>query len=389
MIKFSWLPIGFVLLIFSPEITRAEQLETSLSAGLKNYVIGRKLNQNIEAISSTFDDVYILDLDVSAKKDLLHFKARPEIRGMIGDSNKLNPASPSYIQLQSPERWFDLRWHLGNPPDATTYGDWEELNLSVVGESSEIYFGRRAIGLGVMKGFPIWNKFSKPLPGITTIPVIYGSDGFGGRIQFGEWSLRSSGILSNKGQEQAYFGEAAWYGEELELHFLGGYWWTVPVFGLAAVKDVEGSTLTFEGLFRERTFQGGFGFERALSSKLSLLAEALYQSDGATSAMDYNPYLNSHFRSLQAIFYTYLQASYQASEKWKLQLTGITNWVDRGTDLNGEATVSLSDHLDLTFGGNVPCGVQNSEFSSQSFQFTDGSHFGLPLQFFVRAELNY
>jgi hypothetical protein len=367
----------------------ANDVEWSGSVDFHSYLIGRELNQTIEPISSTFDSVNLLGGNFSMTKDLLRIEVRPEVRALFGDSNQLATNSPAYIQLQSPNRWFDTRWHINEPPNTTVYGDFEKLSMSLIGDNSEVYVGRRVLGLGVMKAFPIWNKFSKPLPGVTTVPIIFGSDGFGGRVQFGQWAFRAADVISDYGETQSYFGEATWYQDEIELHFMAGSWWHTSVSGISAVKDLFEGTLTFESLFYDGNFQGGLGYDRALDEKWTLLVEGLFQSNGAESALDYNPYLSSRFQTLQAKFYSYVQLGFQASSKWKFQLTGLTNWIDRGTDLNGEATVSLSDHFDLSFGANVPCGPSNAEFSTQSFQFSDGTYFGLPLQFLARVDLTF
>lgn len=390
--KLSSPEMKFILIFFTLFSTQshADELNLGLSKEAKLYFSARNLNQNLEVNQHAVDMIFLANINAIAESGNFRFEAKPEIRVISGDNNRLSTNNPALIHLESPLRAWESRFHFGNPPDKTIlYGDWEKLNLTFNYEQAELYFGRKIISLGVMKYFPVWNKFSRPLLGVTLIPIYYGSDGFGGRIQFDQWTIQANQLYYNLGNDRISTLQVIHYGEFADLHGMVGSWWNQTIFGLAISRDMLEATFNLEYFHYQNQFQLGFGFDRALNEKITLNIEALYQSEGAGSSLDYNPFLLSRFRNLQASFYSWIVAQIQIDSLWKGSAGGLTNWIDQGTALNLGITHSLSETLELSLDTLIAIAPQNAEFSTQAFQFNDGSKFGMPTQLVVHLDWTF
>lgn len=368
----------------------AAELNSSFSNEAKLYFSAKSLNQNLEPINNSIDLILLASTHAILEAGNFRFEAKPELRIISGDNNSLSTNNPALIHLESPLRSYETRFHLGDPPDKTIlYGDWEKLNLSYAFDQLEVFLGRKVISLGVMKYFPVWNKFSRPLPGVTLIPIYFGSDGFGGRVQLEKWSIQAHQLFYNLGAEHISTLQVTHYGDFADLHGLFGNWWNETVYGLGATKDIWEATLGVEFFHYRNQFQLAFSFDRALNEKISLNIETLYQSEGVSSSFDYNPFLLSRFRNLQASFYSWIVGQIQLDALWKGSIGGLTNWIDQGSALNLGITYSLGENFDISADSLFSLARENAEFSTQSFQFNDGSKFGMPTQLVVHLDWTF
>ncbi len=362
-------------------VASGEEAQFSLVNKAQFYYSFRNLNQNIDNIQTSSDGIFIGSSNLVTEMGSFHFEARPEIRVIAGNNTQLSTSNPAYLQLESPIRSLETRFHLGSPGDsAILYGDWEKLNLSYSNETLELSVGRKPFSLGVLKFLSVWNKFSRPVPGLTLIPIYYGADGGSIKLKFGEWVIDASQHIYNLGSDQISTGQLIYYGDFANLHFMVGNWWKQTVFGAALAKDVLEGTFNSEYLNYGSAFQWGNGYERALGEKFSFAIETIYQSAGASDPLNYTPMLRSHFQIFQASFYSYEILNFQCTPLLKLSAGGLTNWIDLGTAMNLGANYSINDHLELGIDSLIPALRPNAEFSSRTFLFSDGTSFGVPLQ---------
>lgn len=376
--------------LLAPCFLYAEPFHSSASHEVELFYSYRNLNQNLETSQSVSDFILFGNSNWIAEMDSFRLEARPEVRIISRGSKGISPQNPNFLQLESPERSIETRFHVGEPGDQTIlYGDWEKLNLSYTNESLEVSVGRKPFSLGVMKYLPVWNKFSRPLPGLTLIPIYFGSDGAMVKVKSGDWVVQASEHLYRFGRDQITTAQVIHYGEFANLHLMGGNWWNQTVFGLAVAKDILEGTLTSEYLNYGSQYQWGAGFERAMSDRITIGVETLYQSAGATSSLNYTPFLHSHFQIFQASFYSYEFLTYQWTSLLKTGLAGLTNWIDLGTAMNLSAQYSLSDHLELGIDTLIPAFRGNAEFSNRAFTFSDGTSFGIPLQAVLHLTWNF
>jgi hypothetical protein len=339
------------------------------------------------ALNSAGDSYDMAAVNGRISQDDFHLGFRPEIRVLAGQSESLAPTDPAYLTVRSPSRFVNIGADLGSQGNYQGYFDFERLDLSFTPGNLEVYVGRRPISLGVLKIFPCWNKFTRPLPGVGGPVIIYGSDGAGISYQKKDVLVKQITILGSTPADQVYLGEATWYASAVELHLLASDWWQNNVLGFAFAFDAAGITFRGELLdigvnqnVSDSQVQGGFGFERALDEKWSILGESFFQSIGVTDVADYPLEPISRFNPLRAIGYGSLNLAYQASPFWNLSAGILTNFVDLGNIIILKATNSLTDNSELFIEGDIPAAREGAEFASRSFIFSDGSAFGTPLQ---------
>ena len=380
--------IGFC--ITTTNWASSNPIHLSSSQELEVFYSYRGLNQNIDPYQSASDLILFANSNFIAELDQFRFEARPEVRLIGGTNNQLSTDNPNFLHLESPTRSVETRFHFGAPNSSMIlYGDWERLNLSYTNDKIELSIGRKPFSLGVTKYLPVWNKFSRPLPGLNIIPIYFGADGAIAKLKLGEWVAEISQHFYNFGKDQISTGQLIYYGELANIHLMLGNWWNQPVWGIALAKDAFEGSFTSEFLGYGSSFQWGNGYERAINDRISIGIETLYQSDGATNSLNYSPFLHSHFQVFQASFYSYEVLSYQWSSLLKFNFGGLTNWIDLGTAMNLGALYSINDHLDLGIDSLIPAFRTNAEFSNRAFQLSDGSAFGIPFQIVTHLDWNF
>lgn len=326
----------------------------------------------------------------------LRVEATPELRGFVSRVVERGSGDPGYATVKGPTRLFDLEQEIASGNTAEWYLDAQRLNFVISAGAFEAQIGRKPIGVGTLKVLPIWNKFSRPLPNTAGPNLIYGQDSATVRWQSGELAFLALDIEGErflKDQAVRWF-ESIWYHPSLELHLMGSRWWDRTVLGLAFAKDLGGATLRGEGLAigldrKEKEYQAGLGAEYAVNEMWTLLAETLYQSDGAGSTSEYTVLIASRYRPLRAKGYVYLQAAAQLDAYWVMSLAALANAVDGSFYPLFKITRSLSDHLDASLDLRGPVGANGKEFSPETFHFPFNRMIGAPSQAQVQLTASF
>lgn len=381
---------NILLAIFLYQYGFAAELETSYRGEVSFFYSYRQLNQNIDPINKSSDLIFIGSPELNTRYEPWQFDVRPEIKLISGGNNQLSTNNPNYIDLQSPLRLAETRFHLGNPGDKTVvYGDWEKLRLAYNSETVDISLGRKPFSLGVFKYLSIWNKFLRTLPTIATLPLYYGSDGIETRFKLSQMDVEVSKHYYDLGREQVDTFQTIYNGDDITVHFMVGRWWQENVGGLAFSKDLYEGTLLFEFLQYSNHNQVGIGYERAVGEYTNFSFEVMHQNEGVRSSLDYTPILNSRFRVFQAYLYSHLALTYTYSTGIKFNALALTNWVDLGTAFNLGATFFISNQWEGRLIFVLPSIRENSEFSKTQFEFSDGTKFGVPAQAMAQLSWNF
>lgn len=376
----------FILLFFTALLSiKAFAFEKSLTGDA--LLVGDQRWPHAEGFKtheSLSDGMFIGGLDGAIRYSGFNFEARPEIRALWSDSNRDNGFEVENIYLQGPKRYADLNLVLSKDDREEAYLDFEKLALSYRTEKTEVLVGRKIFSAGVLKLFPVWNKFSRPMPFLPSPLIIYGQDQATATAQVSNFTLRASYLPDANSNLNTDWFELGWLPANFEFHFLGNYWWGVQVYGLSAATDLFGATFRFEGLAIDPTdtkldkqTQAGFGVERAFSEKWTALYEYYHQSSGVDS-MQYSLKLN-HFNALQAYDYSAFQLNYKLKETFTVSLAGLLNHDDSSTFLDLKFDDSLTENSNLIFEAKGPISSEG-ELSSQSVRFANGTSIGLPSQ---------
>lgn len=313
-------------------------------------------------------------------------EVKPELYGFTGDSKISGDTDPYLISTKSPDRFMNLRHKINM--DDEWYLELEKFNFSYNNEELEITIGRKPVSLGILKVFPVWNKFSKPLP-ITIGPAtVLSSDTLSLRYQDGSLSYSLTSIAGSKEHEAVHFAGMTSYATEFEIHALIGQWWKNTTLGLAFAKDVWGATWRFETLFYEENIadqkrqeqQTGFGVEYAFNDKLSMLSEFLIQSNGAKKLGEYVGLAGSRFRMLKAQGYNFTQVQYKLTSLLTTSVGVLINGVDGSHYDILKMQYSYSDNTDLFAEVNIPQGKTEAEFSRKAWVAPNGFYRGAPTQ---------
>ena len=338
-------------------------------------------------LSTSWNGFFQVGDRLRVRQSGFQFEVMPEIRSLVGQSADLPPSDSAFISIEAPPRLVNTEISLGSGPDREALLDFERLNLSYSTDNLEMYVGRKPISIGVLRIFPVWNKFSRPLPGLSNLSLIYGSDGAGARVQLGQVTLNAFSVLGPDPTQSMYAFEPIYYGDIAEIHLLFSQWFQQTTVGMAIARNVGGATLRLEWLDigispsdSDRQNQVGVGIEDAFTSNFSALAEGLYQSNGATDVSQYQLLPTSPFNQLRAIGYSYVQGAYSINSYWRVLGGALTNLVDFGSILIARTTYALTDNIDLQAEDDVPAARDNAEFSSHAFYFSDGSYIGVNTQ---------
>lgn len=312
---------------------------------------------------------------------------KPELYGFTGDSKTNSETDPYFITMKSPDRLMNLRHKIN--ADDEWYLELEKFNVSYSKEELEVSLGRKPVSLGILKIFPVWNKFSKPLPVTVGPATVLSSDTLSLRYQGGSLSYNFTSIANQKNEDAVHFAGVTYYSTEFELHALLGQWWKNNTLGLALAKDLWGATLRAESLIyqeedtagkKRQEQQTGLGVEYAFNDKLSLLSEILIQSNGAKKSSDYAGLADSRFRMLKAQSYNYTQVQYKLTSLLTGALATLINGVDGSRYDVLKMQYSYSDNTDLFAEINLPQGKDEAEFSRKAWITPNGFYRGAPTQ---------
>lgn|GEM_PF-2210217 len=337
--------------------------------------------------SSTLDGFVRAGSLVRLRKQGFQFEVKPEILGLVGLSSALPLQDAAHLSVVLPARFLNLSTQIAAGPTGEVYFNLDRADLSFSGTGFEADLGRRPVALGVLKLFPVWNKFSRPPPVVSGPPLIFGSDAADVRVQKGEFALRGLQVLGVSGADHASIGELTWYSPWAEFHFLESYWWREQIAGAAVAFDLGGALFRIESLFiglspsdPDRQVQVGAGMEYAFSEQWSAILEGIYQDVGALMTGQYRLTQTSRYLFLQAAGYTFARVEYKPLQLWTFSIGDLLNCVDASNIWVTKVQYSLSENIDVTGETDIPLGRSGGEFSTQAYNFSGGLSIGVPYQ---------
>jgi hypothetical protein len=341
--------------------------------------------------TSVTDGILIGGADLAAGASGWSLDARPEIRMLWSESVGSKENSADRLSLKGPKRWADLSTHISDTNRTDGYLDWERATLSYRDSEIEALVGRKIFSAGVLKLFPVWNKFSRPLPFLPSPLLLYGQDQIAASAQRGSYTLRTALLAESERKDNTYWLEGGWLPAQFELHALAAYWWQQRVYGVSAAADLWGATWRGESLLispqearnSESQTQLGFGVERLLGEKWTATAEAFFQDAGVEHKADYRLTPPTRFSPLRARWYSALQLAYQAKETLIVSASALVNHLDGSVFAALKIDDSLTGNSNLVFEIKGPLGREGGEFSTSSLHFPDDSRLGAPSQLSV------
>jgi hypothetical protein len=292
------------------------------------------------------------------------------------------------LDLGGPKRWAQLSTRISDTSRTDGYFDWERATLSYRDPDFEALLGRKIFSAGVLKLFPVWNKFSRPLPFLPSPLLLYGQDQISMSAQRGSFTVRAALLAESERRDNTYWCEVGWLPAQFELHALTAYWWQQRVYGLAAATDLWGATWRVESLLispgeahnLESQTQVGLGVERSLNEKWTALLEGYSQDVGVENKSQYRLAAPSRFSPLRARFYSAGQLSYQWKETLTLAASLLMNHLDSSVFGAFKIDDSLTENSNLVFELKGPLGAKGTEFSTAALHFPDDSRLGAPSQ---------
>lgn len=340
----------------------------------------RVLNQDGFATNdSVFDGFGVLNSHAEYSQGTWFVEAKPEIRAVASRGVMNPPPDPNGVSVRTSSRVLNTRRMLVREQDGEAYFDFDRLNIKRTFAEGEIFAGRKPLSLGVLRFFPVWNKLTLPLVFQPGPEWIENPDIAGGSFQRGRFAYRAFAARGDtpKKDDLALF-ETRFFGKGFELQVLGGHWWEHSAAGLTVAVDALQSTLRLESLWISRfkdevsQWQLGLGMERALSSKWTLVGEALYQSAGLNNFANVTASPN-RFMVLSGKFYALPYFTYQLHPLWLIQagvLAGLAN--DASYVALGGFEHSLNDNTSLNLKIKWPVGAKRGEFGSERFSLPVG-----------------
>lgn len=354
----------------------------------------RNLNQDR---LSNFDEHYegyaLLNTHFEGSWGPVFLEVKPELRFLVSRGVQDKILSPDYVTVKTSKRVLNSNRTLFHEADAEGYFDFDRLNLRYNFDNGEIYAGRRPLTLGVLRFFPIWNKLTLPLIFEPGPEWIENPDVAGFYFQVDSFSFR---VFGSRGGEQTFglrdseptrddlvLAEARYFGKGFELQFLGGTWWEHAAAGLAGSVDIYDNTFRLESLWisarKDEVAQGqvGLGLETALTSKLTVVSEILYQSAGLDEVKNIGAPPN-RFMTLAGKYYALPYMTYQVHPLWSLQGGALVGIMEESTAIGlAGFERSLGDNTTLTLKIKYPFGAPSGEFGSERVADPFGRKLGL------------
>lgn len=363
---------------------------------LQPSIYYREIPQNgFSSKKSSYDFFFRAGHLLSLTNESWKFELKPEIYGFSGESRSESDRisnDPYYYSLKTPNRFFKLRKKLSLEDE--WFLELDKIYFTFSKDELEISVGRRPISLGVLKIFPVWNKFSKPLPVTIGPQTTLSSDAITFRLQKESISYFLNSVKESTKDEDINFLGFTYYYSDLELHFLSGRLWNQNTIGIALAKDWLGASWRMESLLYKKNTslslnqsnknqnesQFGFGVEYAFSERVSAVFEYLFQTEGVTNKEKYLTQEVNHFKILKARSYTYTQLQYKWSALINLGLGALINGIDGSRYDIIKIQYSYSDNSDLFAELNHPSGNNGAEFSKKSVILPNGMYMGAPTQ---------
>jgi hypothetical protein len=232
---------------------------------------------------SVDDTVFLAHLSYKLKRDQSEFKFKLRSESAYGPSLSVNKFDPAYLEIEPPDRFLDLNKSLKKTKNFQSIIDFEQLYYNYHVENLDFSIGRRAIGVGVLKYLPIWNRFVPSLSQVGGPALIHNPDNFQFVFQKNEYSVGGVHVEGFQSIDNMDFAEFTLFSPLVELHLIAGSWWGDHIVGMGLVKDFEGITFRGESLLFENShisknkeFQLGGGVEYAFGPKFAVTFESMF-----------------------------------------------------------------------------------------------------------------
>lgn len=364
----------------------AARAEFHFTPQLDTYVQYRDLHQKgFSSQESTTDSFWLQRVNAEAYLGDFYFALTPEFRTVTSEGVGKPNTDPARVSVSSPKRLVNLDTSLVNSNKVESVLDIERAYLSYQKESTEVYVGRRVVSIGVLRTFPIWNKFSVNTLATMGLPEYFSQDSVGFSTQEGNVGVRTVGIFTPEQINNAYFTETTLYSEWVEAHALAAFWWDRWVLGLAISKDWEGSIVKAEylnidpgGDSIDQQHQIGVGYENTFNDKLSILFESIFLSQGATDPNFYDTTIPSKFRPYRARYYSMASLPWKPVSSLQISPGAMWNWIDGSVMGFLQGQYNLSNQVDLVLDVRQALGREDTEFSSSAFKFWNSNEIGTP-----------
>lgn len=331
--------------------------------------INRDFPQGASRLSHINEVFFESSSGVRYQNEQFQFEAKALIRSLQSPSNG-EKGDFSFVQMDPPARLFKLYQKIGkdesqNQTVLDTGTLWASYNI----DHWQFTAGRRPVGIGVLKVFPVWNRFYPVIPSISGYMFVNNPDMLNIQWSKNQLSLSAYSIFSQYYDDSVNVIEMIHYGDNLESHFIAGNWWNQLSIGYAGVIDLPSGIYRLETLMaaengdrRQGGIQFGVGWERAISEKMSLLAEYYHSSYGSRKVDDYLLQDPTPFRNLLGTDYFFPQISYKLSDFFAADLGVIMNLIDGSSMLVSNANYSLADNMSLVATIRNPLGGALEEF---------------------------
>jgi hypothetical protein len=301
-----------------------------------------------------------------------YVEVKPQIRAVQSPAvAKSRPVTATAAWTE--KRVLDSRRRIERSPDRDVEFDFDRLNLRYQFEQGEVYAGRRPIGLGVLRFFPVWNKLNMQLSFASGPQWIENPDSVGASWQSGRLALQV--FAARTGDEPRTDDLAVavgkYFGESVEAQVLAGSWWRHSAAGLALSKDWHDHTFRLESLGLDAVDGGrplmqiGLGMETALGERWVVIGEYLHQNLGRSLADGYGLAPLNRFMVLNGRHYALAHGSYQWNTEWRLGGGALVNVLDPSGAVLLDADYAWSDFTSFTLKAHWPFGRRGSEFASE------------------------
>jgi hypothetical protein len=381
------LSFGVALLTMAASAGVTYESETSLQGVHRNFPNGASSITNINEgfLESRTGFRY--------STDNFQMEAKALLRSIQSPANQ-DSKDFAFTSLEPPRRLFKLYTKIGPDDSANqTYLDTGSLWGSYNKENWTFSAGRRAIGIGVLKVFPVWNRLYPVVPTLSGYMLVNNPDVVDVRWSKSQWTVAMYSIFSQYYDDAITAMEFIHYGEKLESHFIVSDWWQQATAGYSGVVDSDMGIFRLETLGiaqgssnTSKGFQVGLGWERAFTAKLSFLAEYYHSSFGTRKTSDYLLQDPTAFRTLLATDYIYPKLSYKITDFLSNDLGALCNLIDGSFMIINETNYSLSDTMDLFALIKKPTGTSGKEFghltvpvTNQTLEYVEWFSIGLKM----------
>ncbi len=325
--------------------------------------------------------------------DDLQVETKFLLRSIQSPSNRDQDDS-SFSDLTPPRRLLKLYTKLGSDKSLNqTFLDVGNLWGGYSKDNWQFTLGRRAIGIGVLKTLPVWNRLYPVVPTLSGYMLPNNPDIVDIRWGRESWTIAGYSIFSQYYDDAISAIEVIHYGEKIESHLLVSHWWERLALGYSGVVDTSKGIFRFESLGIKSKdledqdgFQFGLGWERAFTPKFSVQTEYYHSSFGTSRPKNYVYQDPNPFRTLLASDYLYPKLSYKFSDFMTSDFGTLVNLVDESFMFTNETTYSLSDQLDVFGLIKKPIGQKGQEFgylnvpvTRQNFEYVEWVSVGIKM----------